>query len=280
MVRDLWPLATYELEPTDQREGWLLWAKVICAFVSGVLIPLFTPRIPVASEDVEDEESTEESTASWMSLLTYSFLDPFMLRANHVPTQEPKDFPAVPMDQRTLSATRSAFPYLNRWSGASDRFIGWSLLSFFKLEYCRLALLLSIKVLSNFAAPLAINRLLRYLEGEASHLGNVTLRPWTWIALLFFGPLAGTIAFQAYAYYATTRIVVGVEAILTQLLFDHALRVRMKVDQDKNGKNAHFAGRMNNLVTSDIANIVEAREFLNLSELLESLFIERTLISY
>lgn len=47
--RDLWPLATFTLEPVDASEGALLWAKIgVLTFVATVL-PIVVPRqyIPV-----------------------------------------------------------------------------------------------------------------------------------------------------------------------------------------------------------------------------------------
>ena len=49
VYRDVWPLATYTLEPADFSEGWLMWAKLAVLTVVAVMIPLFIPRpyIPV-----------------------------------------------------------------------------------------------------------------------------------------------------------------------------------------------------------------------------------------
>ena len=41
--RDLYPYATYHLEPQDKL-GWHLWAKIAIAFVVSVFIPSALPR--------------------------------------------------------------------------------------------------------------------------------------------------------------------------------------------------------------------------------------------
>ena len=49
VYRDLWPLATFTLQPADAAEGAFLWAKVGVLTFGAVLIPLVVPRqyIPV-----------------------------------------------------------------------------------------------------------------------------------------------------------------------------------------------------------------------------------------
>jgi hypothetical protein len=182
-----------------------------------------------------------------------------------------------------------------------------------------------------------------YLEtgGESA-----VVRPWVWIAWLFVGPTIGSIAFQWYIFIAVrlsvvkiystlnrwyqTRTLVRTESIITQLVFDHSLRIRMKAEVAKKspgdgdstvaptpdgaatpdanenqepstasgeetlqssstsvssltskGKQkapspeetpkasedagaGNLVGKINNLVTTDLANITNARDFLYL----------------
>lgn len=50
--RDIWPLATYYLEPEDIAEGNILWIKITVLAISAVIIPLFIPGtyVPVDPE--------------------------------------------------------------------------------------------------------------------------------------------------------------------------------------------------------------------------------------
>ena len=60
-------------------------------------------------------------------------------------------------------------------------------------------------------------------------------------------------------------------AIITELLFQHALRIRITSErssaaEERDGeesteKNGHLIGKINNLVTSDLVNINEANKF-------------------
>jgi hypothetical protein len=61
---------------------------------------------------------------------------------------------------------------------------------------------------------------------ETSGHGAVA-RPIVWILVLFLGPTIGSLAMQFYIF-TSTRALVRTEALLTQLLFDHSLRIRMK----------------------------------------------------
>ena len=47
--RDLWPLATFTLQPADAAEGPLCWAKIGILTAAAVVIPLTVPRqyVPV-----------------------------------------------------------------------------------------------------------------------------------------------------------------------------------------------------------------------------------------
>lgn len=70
---------------------------------------------------------------------------------------------------------------------------------------------------------------------------------------------------------------VQVEAFITSLVFDHALKVRMKAETSKaeptsksSGKQSNLHGRIHNLVTSDLNNIVNGRKIMLTSKSLHS----------
>ena len=90
---------------------------------------------------------------------------------------------------------------------------------------------------------------------------------------MLLAPLVGTTAFQYYII-TMTRALAHAESILTQLVFDYSLRVRVKAETSEDSpaggdgsapkpksKNASsFIGRLTNLVTIDLNNIVTARD--------------------
>ncbi|KAJ7072754.1 ABC transporter transmembrane region-domain-containing protein [Mycena amicta] len=69
--RDIWPLATSNGVPKDLREGALLWFKIALVASMSVVLPLI---IPMTTRD----STTLEESASIISHLTYSFLDPLI----------------------------------------------------------------------------------------------------------------------------------------------------------------------------------------------------------
>jgi hypothetical protein len=277
--RDLWPLAVYGGVPADIKEGWLLWAKIGSACVGGLVIPLLQPGNSMFPRTTSKsiKHPTPEQTASWFSLLTYSFLNPFVLLSNRQPRTGPEDFPPLPDSERTSLLVERALPYLDRFSGAPKRHIGLSLIRFFSGEFALLTLLIVIKVIFSFVDALALNRTLLALESSANkNEREGTVRLWVWVALLFFGPVVDIMAFQTYQF-VNTRSMVRAEAILTQVVFNHALRLRVKAETgtgtgkdqasgkgEKKGGN--FTGMLNNLVTTDMANIIDGRDFLLLSK--------------
>lgn len=85
---------------------------------------------------------------------------------------------------------------------------------------------MTVKVLTSVAGPVALNRLLLFMEGGRDITG---IRPWVWIVLLSFAPLLGSVAMQLYIFIAT-RLLVRTEGLITQLVFEHALKIRATDD--------------------------------------------------
>jgi hypothetical protein len=93
---------------------------------------------------------------------------------------------------------------------------------------------------------------------------------------------------QVYEYLSTGSLV-RAEGIFTSLLFDHALRIRIKASTSTKESSADAAtgsprkdsgdslvGKMNSLITSDLANITRGRDFLNLGTPFFFLMMRRT----
>ena len=83
VYRDLWPLATFNLEPLDEKEGTLLWVKVILLSLTAVIIPLVTPRVYTPVDPAKPSPNpSPEQTSSRLSIITYSYLDSLIWTAN------------------------------------------------------------------------------------------------------------------------------------------------------------------------------------------------------
>ncbi|KDQ56809.1 hypothetical protein JAAARDRAFT_132140 [Jaapia argillacea MUCL 33604] len=224
--RDLWPLATFTLSPMDLKEGWVLWAKIGILAFAGVLIPLTIPRPYIPYDPEEPMEANPEQTASILSLALYSFLDPVIYKGYKVPHLKAEELPPLADYDHTKNLVKRSFKHLDRFSGAKKEHLFWGLMRVFYREYLSLSALIVFKVFAGVAAPIGINRLLTYLQygGEGA-----VVRPWVWIVWLSFGPVLSSIAFQWYIFINTGTLV-RTQAIMTQLVFEHALRVRMKAE--------------------------------------------------
>ncbi|KAH9028261.1 hypothetical protein EDB84DRAFT_1563180 [Lactarius hengduanensis] len=188
--RNIWPLLTFTLSPVDAREGALLWVRIGLLAFAAIVIPLLVPYqyIPI------------DPKARPPAALGYIFRR----------TQEAHLL-------GNLGGLPSVLCILSS---------GGSLILHLGYEYIQLAILVVIKVFSTLMAPFGMNKLLRYLETRGE---GAVVRPWVWVAYIFLGPALGTIAFQCYLFIASGTLV-RVTAIVTQLVFEHALRIRVKAE--------------------------------------------------
>lgn len=121
-------------------------------------------------------------------------------------------------------------PVRRKEKGLKPRNLVLSLASVFKKEIVMVCLMSAMSAIFELSGSVGINQLLDYLEKDGK---GHSLRPIVWIIFLFLGPTFGSLTMQFYIF-TTTRSLVRSEALLTQLLFDHALRLRMKDQMDDN----------------------------------------------
>ncbi|KZT29509.1 P-loop containing nucleoside triphosphate hydrolase protein [Neolentinus lepideus HHB14362 ss-1] len=252
--RDLYPLATFTLSPIDLHEGWLLWSKIGLVLLSGVVIPLVIPRpyVPFDPKACPDPQPTNpEQTASIFSLAVYSFLDPIVFKAYRLPHLSHTDLPPLADYDFGRNLVKRSFKHLDTFSGAKGDWLFWGLMRVFRREYLTLAGLIFVRVVGSMLSPLAINRLLAFMQNG---LESAIVRPWVWILFLFLGPVISAVAIQYYVMINTGTLV-RTEGIITQLVFEHALRVRMKAEAaGGEGKSTDNTA----VGTPDTASIAEA----------------------
>ncbi|CAG7846211.1 ATP-binding cassette transporter abc4 Short=ABC transporter abc4; AltName: Full=ATP-energized glutathione S-conjugate pump abc4; AltName: Full=Glutathione S-conjugate-transporting ATPase abc4 [Serendipita indica DSM 11827] len=224
LYRDVWPVATYTLQPVDPNH-WTTWTSIALLTLVAVAIPAFMPHeyIPVDPERPSSEVNPEQ-TASWASFFLYSFLDPIIYQASKTDHLEVEKLPPLADYDAAAHLRKSSFPYVDPMRLAHRRHLFWGLLGYFYKEFIFLAFLIFVKVAIGFAGPLGINRLLTYIETGGR---GAVIRPWVWILCLFLGPVVGSGAIQWYIFI-NTRNLVRIECIITQLVFEHSLRIRMK----------------------------------------------------
>ncbi|KAJ6555137.1 hypothetical protein DFH09DRAFT_573964 [Mycena vulgaris] len=231
VYRDILPFATFTRVPEDLDQGPKLWAKIALLFFSAVVIPVFTPRqyIPVDPLNPMAVPNPEQ-TASIFAFAFYFFLDHIIFLAYRESQLKEDDlYPLCDTDTSTHLKSRS-FKYLDSFAGSKSRHhIFFGLMRIFYREFSLLAGLLVFRVLVNFSSPFAMNQLLQYIETRDEPGPAAVVRPWVWIVLIFLGPILGSLGWQLYIFI-NTRTLVRTEAIITQLVFAHSLRIRMKAE--------------------------------------------------
>ncbi|KAG8764714.1 hypothetical protein FRC12_007931 [Ceratobasidium sp. 428] len=221
--RDLLPFATFSLHPADSAGGWLTWTRIgILGFVA-IVVPLCIPRLYVPLHSNSSGTPNPEQTAPLVSLILYTFMDSLVWTAYRAPKLEYEQLPPLADYDQATYLKQQNFAQLDPFESPKKRHLFWSLMYIFRKEYCVMAVMIVIKALMEFAGPLGIRFLLKYLENTSS---PGFFRPWVWILLLFLGPVIGSIAIERYNFIITRALVHG-EGMLTQLLFEHSLRIRM-----------------------------------------------------
>ncbi|KAJ7041996.1 multidrug resistance-associated ABC transporter [Mycena alexandri] len=227
--RDLFPLATFSQPQLD--------FFIVTAI--GIVLPLLVPR----NGSLDDKRRP-----SLISLITFTFLDPVILLASRVPHLSYELLPQLPISDDAMNLKTTTFPHLDVFLNKKRRHIFLVSCESFRAEYAIMLLLSVVQVATNFGSPVAINRLLE-LKAAAQ-----VMRPWFWILLLFVGPTVGSMATQ-WNKYVYNQVSIQTEAILTELVFEHSLRVR---PSEPGGRN--LVGKINNLATIDLQNIVNSGE--------------------
>ncbi|KAF9555324.1 multidrug resistance-associated ABC transporter [Agrocybe pediades] len=248
--RDIWPLATYTQRPADIEEGVLLPIKIAVLAWIAIGIPLFIPRryVPV---DPNVSIPNVEQTASLFSMMTYTFLDHTVMLGYKVPHLSVDQLD--PLSDRDAAAyrTEKAFPHIDVFRGAKRRSLFWRLMRVYRKEYTILALTIIGYSLGGFAAPIGINRVLYYMETKGA---GATIRPWFWTLWLFAGPMVQSLCFQWYIFIGT-RTLVRAEGLITQLVFEHSLRIRLKTEASKVEMSPTATANQSVVVTPDNASV-------------------------
>ncbi|CAE6479744.1 unnamed protein product [Rhizoctonia solani] len=177
-----------------------------------------------------------EQTASVISLVLYNFLDPIVWAAYRSPKLEYEQLPPLADYDRASHLRDRGFDKLDPVRRSKQRHLFWGLMEVFWKEYCIMAVLITVKALMEFAGPVGIKYLLEYLQKTQKGEEPGFIRPWFWILWLFLGPVIGSIAFQWYIFI-TTGSLVRTEGMITQLLFEHSLRIRMVAQTAGGGSN-------------------------------------------
>ncbi|KDR83062.1 hypothetical protein GALMADRAFT_57261 [Galerina marginata CBS 339.88] len=273
--RDVWPLATYTEVPVDGCEGRILWFKISILTFIAFVVPLFVPRqyVPIDHENPMEIPNPEQ-TASIFSLIFFGYLDPVIFEAYRVPHLSHTRLPPLADYDYAKHLTEKAFPHLDTLRGAKRRHLFFGILRTFPREFLGMSTIIVLQAVSNFASPIALNRILASFESDKP---VDYIRPWFWVLCLFLARIAMSLCFQGYGFIGTI-VVARTQAILTELIFEHSLRIRFKAEQCRETDSGHgkakagtkaalkrednLVGKINTMVAVDVGNIVSAKDFL------------------
>ncbi|KAG8874159.1 hypothetical protein FRB97_006107 [Tulasnella sp. 331] len=282
--RNLVPLGTYTASPMDSADGWFAWSRLMLLFIAGVIIPLISPREHRPIDPLNPSPATPEQTASILSLTLFSFLDPVVIKASRSPSLPYDELPVLADYDRADHLAAISFPSIDPSArvGKPPRHLFFGLVWVYR-EFDKP--IQRNRSILQVASPVAINRILNYLESEDRD--KLTARPWVWVLALLIGPVASSIIWEVFGI-ALSRLVVWNECILTQLVFERALKMRFtgeasgagggaggagaalpggdgssQTGRDRNAdSNSNLTGKLINLISTDLKNVTDAREFM------------------
>ncbi|KAI8994066.1 multidrug resistance-associated ABC transporter [Trametes punicea] len=299
--RDVLPLATTTLQPADAEQGPLLWVKLVVLTIAAVIIPCFIPQ-PASHNSTAGEALSKEETAGWYSRRMFSWLNATVARAQQVEHMSLEELPPLANADSTSVLVKNSLQarlsthfltssmemtlrkYLDPLQTRNKTHIFWGFLKLYRSEYLLGALLALCSSVIGLSWPLATQGLLESLVQDHASL----IRPWAWVLFLFAGATLATV-FEVWFEWIMNRLSIRTEAIVTELLFQHALRIRVKAETSEddqavrdpeamsasagslsdnggraaeastpeNRNNSFIMGKLNNLVTNDLANVTE-----------------------
>ncbi|KAF9462732.1 P-loop containing nucleoside triphosphate hydrolase protein [Collybia nuda] len=238
-IRDVLPLMMYNRSPADPP--YMLWELIGVLTFAAIVLPLITPRQYIPFDASDPKPPSPEQTATPLSLLLFNFLDATVWKAYHVSHIPLAGLPFLADSDHSKHLVRAAFPHLDpynnsaenfeRQDGASQPFLRLSphrsifgaVFTVFRKETIVVILLLLSNTAATLLSPYGLKKLLEYMGSGGE---GAIVKPWVWIGSLFLAPFVATLLMQQYQT-RVTRVTVQLEAILTQLILQHALRIRV-----------------------------------------------------
>ncbi|KZT60611.1 P-loop containing nucleoside triphosphate hydrolase protein [Calocera cornea HHB12733] len=280
--RNFWPLMVFGGTPADVQYPGITWTEAGFLILSGIIIPLIIPEPYVPVDPKHPSTPPPEQTASLASINFFYFLEPFMYRSFVEKKIEHASIPVLADYDQSANLEMLGGPLMDPWRrrelGLKERHLIYGLMEFFLRSTLLQVFIVTVNVIATFLGPIAINRLLRYLEigGEGA-----LVRPWVWIALIFVSRMLFSLGENGYLY-VTNRVFVHTENLLLQLIFAQSLRMRISsptakdsapassaasqtgeaTDGPDNNSTAPSVINVNTLIGADIPAILDGREFV------------------
>lgn len=243
----------------------------ILALLATFFIAFITPREwvqPKIDIDIpgrsQDTEPAPEETSSWFAYYcSYEWLTPLVWKGTKGKLGM--------ADIHNLAWYDEPFYLLRQVQKAREisKTTLRTALRFQRNELLLMAIWVGLSYAVENVAAFGMFRLLEYLaDPEAA-----VYRPWLWLLLMFFGPLARSICFQQYIF-TSTRLVVRIKSAFTQELYHRAL-ASMELEEDpfelqtgaqktskKTAQKSTSTGRLSNLMASDVDALYRARDMV------------------
>lgn len=245
----------------------------IAALTLTFVFALMTPRewvppkidINIPGRSLGDEPAPEE-TCSWLTFYcTYDWLTPTIWKGAKGKL-EMDDIPNIAWYDEPLYLLRQ----VQKARSISKKTL-LTALRFQQGELVRMSIWIGSSYTVENVAAYGMFKLLEYLADPS----GATYRPWLWVLLMFLGPLVRSICFQQYIF-TSTRLVVRIKSAFTQELYYTALD-SMELEEDpfelhssaktegkekKGAAKSTSAGRLSNLMASDVDAIYRARDMI------------------
>ncbi|TDL20540.1 P-loop containing nucleoside triphosphate hydrolase protein [Rickenella mellea] len=241
---DVWPLASTDHSDPEIPRDWLIWMRIGLLTLSGAVIPLISPR-PFRPQHPDDLPNPEY-TCSLLSNLTCSYLDSVIFYAYRVSDITMKDLPPLPRKESAKYIDDKNASKIDPVLVGTKRHVFWGICRVFAKNYARIFLCVLCYSFTVILIPLGIKNLLSYLENGRPQVG---FRPWVWVTSVTLGPLILALLNNQY-FLESAIIVTEADTLLTQLVFDHSLRIRMKSDLLEDRRKS-YKGDGKKALTSD-----------------------------
>jgi hypothetical protein len=85
------------------------------------------------------------------------------------------------------------------------------------------SLYLVLIAIATIASPVGLNKLLSYIENKGE---DAFIQPWVWIFVITLAPILRNACEQLYLY-TNTRTATRIEAVITSVVYEHSLRIRV-----------------------------------------------------
>ncbi|EJU00578.1 P-loop containing nucleoside triphosphate hydrolase protein [Dacryopinax primogenitus] len=266
LTTSLLPLLLLQPSPLTHLSpyGLILFTLLLLFIICVGLTPRYAHPIPGYPI------SPEQTTPPIQYFFTYLWLQP-LVRLGYARKLELDDLPPLPayddpeVWRREVEWARKGewLPkWIRRWVPSKQGKIRRTLLTVILClrrniaGQCLFALGMA---LFDLGGPIAMNRLLRYLETPSS----AGIKPAIWVFFMFAMPVLKGACWQAYLFIST-RLIVRVRLAFIQELYAVTLRAKL-LARPASKEDESIVGRISNLMSTDVENIFGARDIVHIS---------------